>query len=162
MSELMTLEQTAEYLHLHPVTLRNKARKGELPAIKLGRQWRFVREQLEAWLLEGGQTADPRGNWGKSDSMLALLRRQKGRIERLARRYGARNVLIFGSVARGEDDADSDVDLLVELEPGRSLLDLAGLKLALEQILGRPVDVVTKRGLRDRLRQRVLAEAVAL
>ncbi|MEN6545414.1 MAG: nucleotidyltransferase family protein [Armatimonadia bacterium] len=94
--------------------------------------------------------------------MLALLRRQKGRIERLARRYGARNVLIFGSVARGEDDADSDVDLLVELEPGRSLLDLAGLKLALEQILGRPVDVVTKRGLRDRLRQRVLAEAVAL
>ncbi|MEN6645234.1 MAG: nucleotidyltransferase family protein [Armatimonadia bacterium] len=94
--------------------------------------------------------------------MLALLRRQKGRIERLARRYGARNVHIFGSVARGEDDADSDVDLLVELEPGRSLLDLAGLKLALEQILGRPVDVVTKRGLRDRLRQRVLAEAVAL
>lgn len=50
MSEVMTLEQTAKYLHLHPVTLRNKARKGLIPACKMGREWRFIREQLDSWL----------------------------------------------------------------------------------------------------------------
>lgn len=157
----MTLEQTAEYLHLHPVTLRNKARKGEIPAIKLGRQWRFVREQLEAWLA-AGERSTGRPSGANGEGLLALLRRQRARLEEVARQYGGSQLRVFGSVARGEDDADSDIDLLVELEPGRSLLDLAGLKLALEELLERPVDVVTQPGLRDRMRQRVLSEAVAL
>lgn len=75
---------------------------------------------------------------------------------------GAHNVRLFGSVARGEDDDQSDVDFLVDLEPGRSLLDLGGLLMDLQEILGRPVDVVTEKGLRERLRQRVLREAVPL
>lgn len=59
----MTLDQTAEYLHLHPVTLRNKARKGEIPATKLGRQWRFVREQLDTWLSQHGHVSEADEDW---------------------------------------------------------------------------------------------------
>jgi hypothetical protein len=65
-----------------------------------------------------------------------------------------------GSVARGDADAASDIDFLVDFEPGRSLLDLAALLVDLEDLLGHPVDVVTEPGLKARIRQRVLAEAV--
>lgn len=84
------------------------------------------------------------------------------RSRRGAARRGAYNVRIFGSVARGEADERSDVDFLVELEPGRSLLDLGGLLMDLQQLLGHPVDVVTERGLRERIRERVLEEAIPL
>ncbi|MDZ4774102.1 MAG: nucleotidyltransferase family protein [Planctomycetota bacterium] len=83
-------------------------------------------------------------------------------ILRLAARHGARNVRVFGSVARGQDDEDSDVDLLVDMDPGRSLLDLGGLSSDLEALLDRRVDIVTMAGLRDRIRERVLGEAKAL
>lgn len=81
---------------------------------------------------------------------------------RAAARYGARNVRIFGSVARGEADNDSDLDVLVDLEPGRSLFDLGGLLMELQEIFGCRVDVVTEQGLRPRIRERVLREAVPL
>lgn len=67
---------------------------------------------------------------------------------------------VFGSLARGEADAASDIDFLVELEPGRSLFDLGGLQVELEALLGGRVDVVTERGLKTRIRERVLKEAV--
>ena len=91
-----------------------------------------------------------------------LLRSKRGEILRLASQHGARNVRIFGSVARGEADERSDVDLLVDLEPGRSLLDLGGLLMDLRDLLRRDVDVVTERGLKARIRSRVLQEAVPL
>jgi hypothetical protein len=80
----------------------------------------------------------------------------------LAQKYGARNVRIFGSVARGDDREDSDIDMLVDLESGRSLLDLGGLLMDLRELLGCRVDVVTTKGLRERIRSRVLKEAVSL
>ncbi len=83
-------------------------------------------------------------------------------VLRIAARYGARNVRIFGSVARGEADSDSDLDVLVDLEPGRSLFDLGGLLMELQELFGCRVDVVTERGLRPRIRERVLREAVPL
>lgn len=83
-------------------------------------------------------------------------------ILRIAARYGARNVRIFGSIARGEARPDSDVDVLVDLEPGRSLFDLGGLLMDLQELLGCQVDVVTEQGLRPRIRERVLQEAVPL
>ena len=92
----------------------------------------------------------------------ALLWQKRRDILRIAGTHGARNVRIFGSVARGEADASSDVDFLVELETGRSLLDLGGLQFELEALLDRPVDVVTERGLKTRIRERVLREAVAV
>ncbi len=67
---------------------------------------------------------------------------------------------VFGSVARGEADNVSDIDLLVEMEAGRSLQDLGGLQFELESLLGRPVDMVTERGLKRRIREPVVREAV--
>lgn len=83
-------------------------------------------------------------------------------VARLAHTYGARRVRVFGSHARGEARPESDLDLLVEMEPGRTLLDHVALKQALEDLLGRPVDVVTERSLHPLIRERVLAEAVWL
>jgi len=91
-----------------------------------------------------------------------LLKDRREDILRIAAQHGAHNVRVFGSVARGEARPDSDVDLLVELEAGRSLLDLGGLLMDLQTLLGREVDVVTDKGLRDRIRTRVLQEAKPL
>ena len=88
-----------------------------------------------------------------------LLQERREEILRIAARRGAYNVRIFGSVARGEARPDSDVDFLVELEPSRSLLDLGGLLMDLQDLLECEVDVLTEAGLRDRIRQRVLSEA---
>jgi predicted nucleotidyltransferase len=88
-----------------------------------------------------------------------LLRQQRVEILRTASRYGARNVRVFGSAARGDAGPESDIDLLVDLEPGRSLLDLGALLMDLQDLLGCPVDVVTEAGLRSRIRERVLREA---
>jgi predicted nucleotidyltransferase len=89
-----------------------------------------------------------------------LLRAKRDEILRIAAKYGARSVRLFGSLARGEADAESDLDFLVELEPGKSLLDLGGVQYELESLLGCRVDVVTERGLKARIRERVLREAV--
>lgn len=83
-------------------------------------------------------------------------------IEQIARRHGATNIRVFGSTARGDGDQNSDVDFLVDLERGRSLLDLGGLLMDLQTLLGRPVDVVTEKGLKPRIRERVLREARAI
>ena len=91
-----------------------------------------------------------------------LLERHRDQILEIAARYGAQNVRVFGSTARGEAATDSDIDVLVDLEPGRSLLDLGGLLMDLKEVLGRDVDVVTEAGLRPRIRSRVLREAVPL
>ena len=91
-----------------------------------------------------------------------LLEEHRERIQEIAGRHGARHVRVFGSLARGSGGEDSDLDLLISLEQGRSLLDLVALKHELEDVLGRPVDVVTDRSLSPHLRDRVLREAVAL
>jgi len=91
-----------------------------------------------------------------------LLKDKREAILQIAAKHGARNVRVFGSVARGEADDQSDIDFLVDMEPGRSLLDLGGLLMDLHDLLGRNVDVVTERGLKPRIRERVLHEAVAL
>jgi hypothetical protein len=91
-----------------------------------------------------------------------LLEEKREEILRICAKYGARNVRIFGSIARGEGKKDSDLDLLVEFEPGRSLLDQAKLVAELEEVLGCKVDVVTEKGLYWLLRRRILKEARAL
>lgn len=91
-----------------------------------------------------------------------ILQQKRDDIIRLATAHGASNVRIFGSVARGEADENSDLDILVDLEPGRSLFDLGGLLMDLQELLGYQVDVMTERGLKARIREQVLAEAVPL
>ena len=91
-----------------------------------------------------------------------LLQQKREEILRICAKYGARNVRVFGSAARGEASAGSDIDLLVEFEAGRSLLDQAGLVVELEELLGCKVDVVSEKGLYWLLRRRILKEARAL
>lgn len=92
----------------------------------------------------------------------ALLKTHREDILAIAERHGASNVRIFGSVVRGEAAPDSDIDILIDLERGRSLLDHAQLQVDLEALLGRKVDVVTEKGLRPHIRDRVLQEAIPL
>ncbi len=92
-------------------------------------------------------------------SLSELIQNRRDEILLLAKRRGAQNVRVFGSVARDQADEKSDIDFLVDLEPGRSLLDLGGLLMELQELLGCPVDVVTTAGLRSRIRERVLQEA---
>jgi len=91
-----------------------------------------------------------------------LLESKRREILGVAGKHGATSVRVFGSVARREAGPDSDVDLLVEMEPGRSLLDMGGLVMELRSLLGCKVDIVTLAGLRDRIRDRVLREAIEL
>jgi predicted nucleotidyltransferase len=90
------------------------------------------------------------------------LRAKRSEIIELARARGASRVRVFGSVARGEAGEGSDIDFIVDLEPGRSLFDLGGLLMDLRDLLKRDVDVVSERGLRPRVAERVLADAVEL
>jgi predicted nucleotidyltransferase len=83
----------------------------------------------------------------------------KNQILSLASKYGASNVRVFGSVAEGTADKDSDIDFLVDLEKGRSLFDLGGLLMDLQDLLGRSVDVLTENGLHWYIKERVLSEA---
>ena len=94
--------------------------------------------------------------------MSTLLERHRLEILRIARSHGARRVRVFGSFARGEEREDSDLDVLVDLEPGRDLLDIVAIKQDLEALLGRKVDVVTERAVSPHIRESVLREAAAL
>ena len=91
---------------------------------------------------------------------LELVRAKRDEIQRIAAQHGARNIRVFGSVARGSARSSSDVDFLVDVEPVTSSWFPAGLVLDLESLLGRRVDVVTERGLNPLIRDEVLQEAV--
>jgi hypothetical protein len=93
---------------------------------------------------------------------LTELRSRRDEIIEVARARGASRVRVFGSVVRGDATEASDIDFLVDLEPDRNLLDLGGLLMDLQDLLQRDVDVVTERGLRPRVAERVLADAVEL
>jgi predicted nucleotidyltransferase len=90
------------------------------------------------------------------------LRAQRDVILTIASRHGASNVRLFGSTARGTSSAHSDVDLLVDLEPGRTLLDLGGLLMEVQSAIGARVDVALDRMLRPDVRLQVLREAILL
>ena len=91
-----------------------------------------------------------------------LLSNKRKEILSIAKKHGAYNVRIFGSVARNQAQSCSDVDILVDMEEDRSLFDLGGLLMDLRDLLGCNVDVVTENGLRPRIRDKVLHEAVSL
>lgn len=91
-----------------------------------------------------------------------VLQNKREEILRIAASHGARDIRIFGSLARGEARPGSDLDVLVKLDPGRSLLDLIAIKQDLEDLLECEVDVVTEAALSPYIRDQVLKEAVAV
>lgn len=93
---------------------------------------------------------------------LADVRNHREAILEIARRHGARDIAVFGSVARDEATATSDVDFLVHMEVGRSLLDVGGLLMDVRDLLGVPVDVATDAGMNERIRLRARRDAVSL
>jgi predicted nucleotidyltransferase/DNA-binding XRE family transcriptional regulator len=108
------------------------------------------------------RTASVSSMRGQLGPLAQHLRRRRSRLLDSARAHGVRKVRVFGSIARSEASPASDVDLLVELAPGRTLLDLAGFRVDAVEILGIPVDVATPDMLKERIRTEVLAEAVPL
>ncbi len=96
------------------------------------------------------------------ESTQSLVARYRDRILTIAESHGARKIRLFGSTARGTATGDSDIDLLIDLEPGRSLFDIVAIKQDIEDVLGRRVDVVTRAALSPYIRERVLGEAVDL
>jgi len=93
---------------------------------------------------------------------LVSLRRFRREILDAAARHGIRNVRVFGSIARGDDHENSDVDFLVDVEAGRTLLDVIAFEQDVQQLLGRHVDVLTDGGLSPYLQRRILTEAALL
>jgi len=93
---------------------------------------------------------------------LEALRSHRRTILELATRHGARNIRVFGSTVRGDAGSQSDIDLLVDVEPGRTLLDLIAFEQDLKEALGCSVEVLTDGGLSPYLQERILAEAAAL
>lgn len=97
---------------------------------------------------------------GAPDDASQLIRERREEILRMAERRGVSRLRVFGSVSRGDAGPTSDVDFLVELQPGRTLIDLGGLQMDLQELLGRRVDLVEPAALHPLIRDRVLAEAV--
>ncbi|HZJ84956.1 MAG TPA: nucleotidyltransferase family protein [Syntrophomonadaceae bacterium] len=93
---------------------------------------------------------------------LQELKSQKANILAIAKKNGAKNVRVFGSVSKGEAKRNSDIDFLVEFDKGRSLFDLINMKLELEDLLGSEVDIVTENSLHKMIASRIIREAVQL
>lgn len=99
---------------------------------------------------------------GRLGSQAEKLRRERRSLFDAARKHGVVKLRVFGSVARGESDPGSDIDLLVDLKPGRTPVDLAGFRREAAELLDLPVDVATPDMLKDRIREEVLREALPL
>jgi uncharacterized protein len=91
-----------------------------------------------------------------------FLNQYRDNINKIASMHGVRSIRVFGSFARGDENASSDIDLLVELDPKRSLLDIIALKYDIQDLTGRKVDVVTTKGVSPYLAEQILKEAVSL
>lgn len=109
-----------------------------------------------------GLTSSPSRVGRRTSRLRRLLHEHRQEVLEVAANHHASNVRVFGSVARGEETDRSDVDLLVDMEPGRSLLDQVRLRRAVSELLGIEVDVVTSAGLRERDRHTILKEAVLI
>lgn len=138
-------------------TLQRYAREGRLPARKTpGGHYRFDLDEVLAALELGTSNPPP-----LASPIEELLARHRGEIRAAVARHHGVSVHVFGSAARGEAGPDSDIDFLVDFAPESSLFDLMRLTDELEQILGRPVDVVAEGGLKPR-DEHIRREAVAL
>ena len=135
-------------IHLSPATLQRYAREGHLPTrVTPGGHYRFDLAQVLTAL--GSPDAGRAGRQSASP-IERLFEEHREQIREIATRHHGRAIYVFGSVARGEARADSDIDFLVDFTPDSSLFDLVRISDELEALLGRPVDVISRAGLKDR------------
>jgi excisionase family DNA binding protein len=167
MTTLLTPREVAARLHVAPRTVYAWIEQGRLPVVKLSeRVTRIPEGAVDALVAEATRSATnpapPHGTRTPSERLRDLLMEHRDEVLRIVSENRAGNVRIFGSVARGDATEDSDIDLLVDPQPGMSLFDLGGIDWRLEELLGVKVDIVPARSLRERIRDRVLAEAYRL
>jgi excisionase family DNA binding protein len=155
-----TSGELARLLGLSRSTVARLVDRGRIPARRVGIHRRIFKNDLEAAKLLPASALDARARLTPPRRRDVL--RLAPRIREIARRRHVSNVRLFGSVARDRADVLSDVDLLVDVEPQATLLDLAGLELDLEALLGRRVDVGNVASLRPSIRDRLLAESIPL
>ena len=174
---LLTPREVADRLRVSPRTVQNWIRDGKLPAIRVSpRVVRVPADSVDA--LESGASlaaettacycprcgseVDPADTRSPTQRLRDLLAEHREEIIALADERQADNVRVFGSVVRGDAVPGSDIDILVDLRPRASLFDLSGLNVDVAELLGVKVDVVPSKGLKDGIRERILAEAVPL
>lgn len=120
-------------------------------------------EELSGSVTHYDEPFEPLPDWEEADAMasshVSLLRANRQSVKALAAEHGCHNVRVFGSVARGEDTPDSDIDLLVDAQSGTTLLDMGGLQIALEDQLGVPIDLRTPGDIHQNFRADVVARA---
>lgn len=131
----------------------------DLPTVKALIEANF---DLDERVTEHNISIEAHGSSESEAAVNKLLRAKREEILRIANRHGAFNVRVFGSVAKGKADSKSDIDFLVDTEPGRTLFDLSELLLDLQELLERDVDIVTEQELHSRIHERVLKEAMQL
>ena len=164
MSEI-TLAEAAERLGLAAVTLRAQVKNGRLQGRLVGKTWVVTDAEVERYRLRSrGRVGRPPRDRGFEDFRNSPLGLDPAQLGWIAGRYGVRSFALFGSAARGEAGPDSDVDIVMELEPasGIGLLEHARIADELARLLGRRVDLVTWQSLRPRMRAEVEREAIPL
>lgn len=124
------------------------------------RHFVVMRNNQAVAVISGLQAPGEAGAAGSARSLKDEVLRKVDVIRAIARNNGARSIHLFGSAARGAEKSGSDLDFLVELEPGRTLLDVVGLRAELSQLFDRPVDVVTRDSLKPGLRSAALRDAI--
>jgi hypothetical protein len=159
---LLTPKEVAARLRVSPRTVYLWLEEGRLPAVRLSeRVTRIPSEAVDAFVADAMVAAEARAAYA-AGGLLGRLRARRDDIARIAARRHARNLRVFGSVARGEESAASDIDLLVDFDADASLFDLGGLAVELTELVGVSVDVTPARDLKPLIRDRVLREAVPL
>lgn len=165
----MTLADAARTLRISPSTLRNQLKAGRLRGRLFGKTYVTTSEEVERYRREslgrGGRPRRTRVESRAPESRAAELTGVDRRdIEAIAERHGIRSVALFGSAARGEAGPDSDLDIVIELEPTSSmgLLEHAAVADELSRLFGRRVDLVTWKALRPRMRATVEREAIPI
>jgi excisionase family DNA binding protein len=160
----LSVYDISSYVGVRRETIYRWIEKKSFPAHRVGRLWKFKKEEVDGWIVSesarGGMAKS--GKEARRKSPDHTVRVKKIEILGIAEKHGAKNVRIFGSLAREEAAIGSDVDFLVEMGEGRTLLDLVALSQDLEDLLGCRVHVISEGGVSPHLKQRIYEEAVPL
>lgn len=161
----LTLAEAADRLGIAASTLRHQVKNGRLSARLAGKTWLVQPEEIERYRTQSrGRRGRPPSVGPRPDIPSDPRSLDRAVLTSVALRYGIRSLRLFGSFARGDAGPDSDVDLIVEFEPGAEvgLLEHAQLADELTQLMRRRVDLVTRNSLRPRFRQAVGREAITI